>query len=71
MFEVRLVQGNLKKVLESLKNVLKEATWDCSDGGIQLQAMDTSHVSLVLVNLNANGFSSDVHISSPWALRES
>ena len=64
MFEVRLVQGNLKKVLESLKNVLKEATWDCSDGGIQLQAIDTSHVSLVLVNLNADAFSS-------WALRES
>ena len=38
MFEARLVQGNLlKKVLESLKDLLSEATWDCSDTGIQLQ----------------------------------
>merc|ERR1712173_499102 len=56
-FEARLVQGNLlKKVLESLKDLLKEATWDCSDSGIQLQAMDNSHVSLVSVNLRADGF---------------
>ena len=38
MFEARLVQGNLlKKVLESLKDLLNEATWDCTDSGIQLQ----------------------------------
>ena len=38
MFEARLVQGNLlKKVLESLKDLLSEATWDCTDTGIQLQ----------------------------------
>jgi hypothetical protein len=38
MFEARLVQGNLlKKVLESLKDLLNEATWDCADTGIQLQ----------------------------------
>merc|ERR1712060_662864 len=56
-FEARLVQGNLlKKVLESLKDLLNEATWDCSDSGIQLQAMDNSHVSLVSVNLRADGF---------------
>ena len=35
MFEARLVQGNLlKKVLESLKDLLNEATWDYSDTGI-------------------------------------
>jgi len=57
MFEARLVQGNLlKKVLESLKDLLTEATWDCADTGIQLQAMDNSHVSLVSVNLRADGF---------------
>jgi proliferating cell nuclear antigen len=34
MFEARLVQGNLlKKVLESLKDLLNEATWDCADSG--------------------------------------
>merc|ERR1711972_562543 len=57
MFEARLVQGNLlKKVLESLKDLLNEATWDCADTGIQLQAMDNSHVSLASVNLRADGF---------------
>merc|ERR1712107_903830 len=44
------------KVLESLKDLLNESTWDCSDIGIQLQAMDNSHVSLVSVNLRADGF---------------
>jgi hypothetical protein len=35
---VLCVQGSLlKKVLESLKELLNEATWDCSDTGIQLQ----------------------------------
>ena len=57
MFEARLVQGNLlKKVLESVKDLLRQATWDCSDTGIQLQAMDTSHVSLVSINLSSEGF---------------
>ena len=51
------MQGNLlKKVLESLKDLLTEATWDCTETGIQLQAMDSSHVSLVSVNLRADGF---------------
>ena len=57
MFEARLIQGSLlKKVLDSIKELLKEATWDCSDSGIQLQAMDNSHVSLVSVSLRSDGF---------------
>jgi len=57
MFEARLVQGNiLKKILESVRDLLRQATWDCSDTGIQLQAMDTSHVSLVSINLDSEGF---------------
>jgi proliferating cell nuclear antigen len=38
--------------------LLTEATWDCSDTGIQLQAMDNSHMSLVSVTLRADGFDS-------------
>jgi len=57
MFEARLVQGSLlKKVLEAIKDLLNEASWDCGDTGIQLQAMDNSHVSLVSLNLRAEGF---------------
>ncbi|CAB4060918.1 PCNA [Lepeophtheirus salmonis] len=52
-----LIKGNLlKKVLESLKDLLSEATWDAADSGITLQAMDNSHVSLVSVSLRAEGF---------------
>ncbi|XP_071551328.1 proliferating cell nuclear antigen [Panulirus ornatus] len=57
MFEARLVQGSLlKKVLDAIKDLLNEASWDCADSGIQLQAMDNAHVSLVSVNLRAEGF---------------
>lgn len=57
MFEARLLQGSLlKKVMEALKELLNEAAWDCSDAGIQLQAMDNSHVSLVSLSLRAEGF---------------
>lgn len=57
MFEARLVQSSiLKKVLEAIKDLINEATFDCSDSGIQLQAMDNSHVSLVSLNLRSDGF---------------
>nr|CAD7201526.1 unnamed protein product [Timema douglasi] len=57
MFEARLVQSSiLKKVLDAIKELLNEATFDCSDTGIQLQAMDNSHVSLVSLNLRSDGF---------------
>ena len=57
MFEARLVQGSLfKKVLEAIKDLLNEATWDCNSTGISLQAMDSSHVSLVSLSLRSDGF---------------
>lgn len=57
MFEARLVQGViLKKLLESFKDLVTEGNLDCSSTGVALQAMDSSHVSLVDVNLRAEGF---------------
>jgi len=57
MFEARLLKsGQLKKILEAIKELLKEATFDCSDSGIQLQAMDDAHVSLVSMYLKSTGF---------------
>ncbi|XP_008482178.1 proliferating cell nuclear antigen [Diaphorina citri] len=57
MFEARLPQSHIfKKILEAVKDLLTEATFDCSDSGIQLQAMDNSHVSLVSLNLRSDGF---------------
>ncbi|XP_068238739.1 proliferating cell nuclear antigen-like [Palaemon carinicauda] len=57
MFEARLVQSSiLNKATNAIKELLNEATWVCTESGIQLQAMDTSHVSLVSLNLLAEGF---------------
>ncbi|KYN32251.1 Proliferating cell nuclear antigen [Trachymyrmex septentrionalis] len=57
MFEARLVQSAiLKKVLDAVKDLLTEATFECSDSGIQVQAMDNAHVSLVSLNLRSDGF---------------
>jgi len=57
MFEAKLIKGGiLKKVLDAIKDLLNEATFDCSEAGVQLQAMDNSHVSLVSLNLRSEGF---------------
>lgn len=57
MFEARLVQGNLlKKVLESVKELVTDANFDCTSTGFSLQAMDSSHVSLVSLSLRHDGF---------------
>lgn len=38
MFEARLVSATtLKKVLDAIKDLLNEATFDCSDSGIQVK----------------------------------
>lgn len=46
----------MKKVQEALKDIVTEAKWDCTHSGISLQAMDSSHVSLVQLTLRADGF---------------
>ena len=57
MFEARLLQtATLKKILDAIKELLNEATFECSDSGIHLQAMDNSHVSLVSMTLRSDGF---------------
>lgn len=57
MFEARLVQSSvLKKVIEAVKELLSEATFECSDSGMQVQAMDNAHVCLVSLNMRSDGF---------------
>ncbi|KAJ8976376.1 hypothetical protein NQ317_003230 [Molorchus minor] len=57
MFEARLVSSAMfKKILDAIKDLLNEASFDCSESGIQLQAMDNSHVSLVSLTLKSDGF---------------
>jgi len=57
MFEARLLQaGLLKKILEAIKDLVNDANFECSATGIALQAMDSSHVSLVSMLLRSDGF---------------
>ncbi|THD18432.1 Proliferating cell nuclear antigen [Fasciola hepatica] len=57
MFEARLNQADIwKKVVEAIKDLVQEATLDCTENGISLQAMDNAHVSLVSLLLRNDGF---------------
>jgi len=57
MLEARFSQaGQLKKIIESIKDIVIDANVDCSSLGLSLQAMDSSHVSLVSLFLEAEGF---------------
>ena len=46
----------MKKIFDAIKDLVNETSWDCNSTGMSLQAMDTSHVSLVAVQLRADGF---------------
>lgn len=57
MFEAKLTQASLlKKVLEAMKDLVTETNFECSSSGIALQAMDSSHVSLISLLLRSDGF---------------
>jgi hypothetical protein len=58
MFEARIKQGAvLKKVLDSVKDLVTDANFEADPvKGFALQAMDSSHVSLVSLKLHADGF---------------
>ncbi|VDN11342.1 unnamed protein product [Dibothriocephalus latus] len=49
MFEARLQQADVwKKIIDAVKDLVQEATLDCSDSGISLQAMDSGTDSVTL-----------------------
>ncbi|KZO97440.1 proliferating cell nuclear antigen [Calocera viscosa TUFC12733] len=57
MLEARLQQASiLKKLLDAIKELVTDANFECDEEGIKLQAMDNSHVALVAVELQADGF---------------
>jgi len=57
MLEARLEQASLlKKVVDSIKDLVQDCNFDCNDSGVQLQAMDNSHVALVSMKLAAESF---------------
>lgn len=47
----------MKKVLDSIKDLVTDANFEADPmEGFKLQAMDSSHVSLVALRLHADGF---------------
>lgn len=56
MFEARLLRSSiLKKVLEAIKDLLTQATFDCDDNGIQLQVI--SYIFILWLEDNLKEFS--------------
>jgi len=49
----------LRKMIGAIGDLVTDANFDCTSNGLSLQAMDSSHVSLVSMILRADGF-------EPW-----
>merc|ERR1712151_1447633 len=47
----------LKKVVDAIKDLCKDVNFDCSEKGLQVQSMDSSHVALVSLLLRESAFS--------------
>lgn len=43
-------------MVEAIKDLIEDANFECNSSGFSLQAMDSSHVSLVALSLRADGF---------------
>ena len=57
MLEARLAKASLlKKIFDSVKDLVTDVNFDCSASGLALQAMDQSHVALVVLLLRSQGF---------------
>ena len=57
MFLAKLKNSEkFKKLIESIKDIVSEINLECSPTGINFQAMDRSHIAIVTLNLNIDGF---------------
>nr|CCC92773.1 unnamed protein product [Trypanosoma congolense IL3000] len=57
MLEAQVQQANLwKRLIECINGLVNEANFDCSPGGLTIQAMDTSHVAMVYTLLRDDCF---------------
>lgn len=58
MFEARLDNSNImKRLMDAIVGLIDDGSFDCSNKGMSLQAMDTSHVALVSMVLRSDAFS--------------
>merc|ERR1712224_1146711 len=57
VLEAHLQQAALlKKVVDAMKDLCKDVNFDCSEKGLQVQSMDSSHVALVSLMLRESAF---------------
>ena len=57
MFEARLTQGRVfKQIIDAIKDLVQDTNIDIDQEEMSIQAMDSSHVSLVQVTLRSDGF---------------
>lgn len=50
----------LQSILDAIKDLIKEGTWDCNKDGIKMQAMDSAHIFLCFLTLDVSGFTNYV-----------
>merc|ERR1712050_299252 len=55
------------KVVDAMKDLCKDVNFDCSEKGLQVQSMDSSHVALVSLLLRESAFS-DFKCERPTSL---
>lgn len=57
MLEARFAEGGVfKKIIESFKDIINDANFEFSSGGMSLQSMDSTHVVLVMLLMRSDGF---------------
>ncbi|CAJ0961529.1 unnamed protein product, partial [Mesorhabditis belari] len=57
MFEAKLTSASImKKIIDSIKELVTDAPFDCSEQAMCLQAMDSSHVALVSLKMEVGLF---------------
>eukprot|EP00667_Euglena_gracilis_P020719 EG_transcript_22509 len=46
----------LKRLIQAVREIVVEANFDCTANGLQVQAMDTTHTCLMVLDLQSGGF---------------
>lgn len=57
MFEARLIRASiLKDMIEAIKDLITEASFECSENEIMMKAMDSDRISIVHISLKSTCF---------------
>jgi proliferating cell nuclear antigen len=57
MLEALIAEGGMfKRLMDSIKDLITDVNFECKSEGIYAQAMDSSHVSLVALEMKHSGF---------------